>query len=434
MFFFNSLLIILFCLNLYKISTLFLSEEIKKLNFILTLIITLFSFHIFRMFSYGLETALYLVFLSYFVYIFLKIKDFNKFSVSKATKLGFVIGLTGLARIDFGVFYFSILIFSLFNFKTETFKNLVFAGAIGFIIVFFWLYYVFSVSGNFIPSSGSAQSLLINSENYFSRSIEMMSSIAQNLISIVYIFGLNINNFLVTYFGINNTFFNKITSDLPTSRFYLSISSISLFFIIIYFGNKKNIIDYIKKYKEILFSIIVLIVIYLVFFWPEHFYKRYSSIFLIFSIPLIVIISCDLIKKSKFQPQLLLFFNILIIFLFFLFSYQSYFNGRISNLQVITTSNVDSNKYNKIGSFQSGIFGYVHRNVINLDGKANLEILNYIKNDNIDEYLKKNQDIDLIIDWPSYINKYISKNYLNTNWKVCIKEEHLRAIGYCRIK
>ena len=101
---------------------------------------------------------------------------------------------------------------------------------------------------------------------------------------------------------------------------------------------------------------------------------------------------------------------------------------------MITTSNVDSNKYNKIGSFQSGIFGYVHRNVINLDGKANLEILNYIKNDNIDEYLKKNQDIDLIIDWPSYINKYISKNYLNTNWKVCIKEEHLRAIGYCRIK
>ena len=58
----------------------------------------------------------------------------------------------------------------------------------------------------------------------------MTSSIAQNLISIVYIFGLNINNFLVTYFGINNTFFNKITSDLPTSRFYLSISSISLFF------------------------------------------------------------------------------------------------------------------------------------------------------------------------------------------------------------
>ena len=117
-----------------------------------------------------------------------------------------------------------------------------------------------------------------------------------------------------------------------------------------------------------------------------------------------------------------MFLNAIIVFLFFIFSYQSYFNGRISNLQVITASNVDSNKFNKIGSFQSGVFGYVHRNVINLDGKANFEILSYVKDNNIDEYLKINQDIDLIIDWPVYINKYISKKYLKNNWKLCIKK------------
>jgi hypothetical protein len=431
--FFNSILIILFSFNLYKISSLFLSNENKKLNLILTLIFTLFSFHIYRMFLYGLETGLYLVFFSYFVYSFLKIKNLNKFSILDAFKLGLIIGLTGLARIDFGVFYLCILIFSLINFKIDNFKNLIFSGAIGFVIVFFWLYYVFSVSGNFIPSSGSAQSLLINSENYTSRIIEMISSVAQNLFSIVYIFGLNINNFLVTYFGINDTFLNKITVNLPTSRFYLSLFSIISFFLIISIGNKDKILLYIKEFKEVLFSIIILILIYLIFFWPEHFYKRYSSIFLLFSIPLIVIIFCELIKKIKFQSEVLLFLNTLIVLLFFIFSYQSYFSGRISNLQVITASNVDSNKFNKIGSFQSGVFGYVHRNVINLDGKANFEILSYIKNNNIDEYLRKNKDIDLIIDWPVYINKYISKNYLKNDWKLCINEEHMRAIGYCRI-
>ena len=165
--------------------------------------------------------------------------------------------MTGLARIDFGIFYLCILIFSLIDFKLENFKNLIFSGSIGFIIVSFWLYHIFSVTGSFIPSSGSAQSLLINSENYTSRIIEMISSVAQNLFSIVYIFGLNINNFLVTYFGINNSFLNKITVNLPTSRFYLSLFSIILFILIISIGNKNKILLYLKEFKAVLFSIII---------------------------------------------------------------------------------------------------------------------------------------------------------------------------------
>ena len=121
----------------------------------------------------------------------------------------------------------------------------------------------------------------------------------------------------------------------------MSISSIVLFFVIIYFGNKKIILNYIKNYKEVLFSIIILILIYLIFFWPEHFYKRYSSIFLVFSIPLLVIIFCDLIKNIKFQHNYYYFKYINCFVIFYIF-YQSYFNGRISNLQVITASNVDS--------------------------------------------------------------------------------------------
>ena len=39
---------------------------------------------------------------------------------------------------------------------------------------------------------------------------------------------------------------------------------------------------------------------------------------------------------------------------------------------------------------------------------SNFEILSYVKDNNIDEYLKINH-IDLIVDWPAYINKYISK-------------------------
>ncbi len=431
--FFNSILILFFCFNLFKISNLFSFKEDKELNLVLSIIFTLFSFHIYRMFLYGLETSLYLSLLSFFIYKFIKIKRLNKFSIHDSFILGVIIGLTGLARIDFGIFYFCILIFCLFNFRLYFFQNLFVGGGIGAIIVFTWLFYVYTVSGSFLPSSGTAQSLLINSENYLSRINEMIASITQNLLSIIYIFGLNLDNFLKTYFEINGTFLNTLTGNLPTSRSYLSIISLMLISIILFYGNKIFINSYLKDFKEILPAMIILILVYLIFFWPEHFYKRYSSVILIFSIPLMVILISNLIKKTKYKIHSIFFLNILVILLFSLYSYQSYFKGRIANLQSITTSNVDANKYNKIGSFQSGVFAFVHRNVINLDGKANFKIINSIKNNNIDDYLITNKDIDFIIDWPSYINKYISDDYLKKNWKICFEKKYMLATGYCRI-
>ena len=221
----------------------------------------------------------------------------------------------------------------------------------------------------------------------------MLSSIGQNLISFIYIFGININNFLITYFGIKDSFINSILNNLPTSRIYLSILFFFSFFLFFYF-NKKSLKNFFEDYKELLISIFLLIFIYTIFFWPEHFYKRYFSIILVFSIPFFVVMIIKLFQNNKQKIRVIFCLNFILIIFFCIFSYQSFFNGRISNLQLITTNQVNSKQYNKIGVFQSGVFGYFHENVINLDGKANFEILSHIKNNNIDEYLKNEDKIN----------------------------------------
>ena len=159
--FFNSLLVILFSFILYKISNLFLKKEDQDTNFLLTFVVTLFSFHIYRTFCYGLETSLYLVLFSLFVYKFIKIKRSYYVSFYDALILGLIIGLTGLARIDFGVIYFSILILYFFKFNFDIFKKLIFSGFLGLLIVSIWIYHIYNISGSLIPSSGAPKHLLL---------------------------------------------------------------------------------------------------------------------------------------------------------------------------------------------------------------------------------------------------------------------------------
>jgi len=85
-----------------------------------------------------------------------------------------------------------------------------------------------------------------------------------------------------------------------------------------------------------------------------------------------------------------------------------------------------------VGAFQSGVIGFVNSKVINLDGKVNFEVLPYIKQGNIDAYLQKNEQIKVIIDWPGYIEKFISPEYLKASWELCIDGSSWGSVGYCR--
>ena len=105
----------------------------------------------------------------------------------------------------------------------------------------------------------------------------------------------------------------------------------------------------------------------------------------------------------------------------------------IGNSHSVTAGFIYNEMPNEIvGVFQSGVIAFANTNTINLDGKVNFEVLPHVKSGNIDLYLKEHHQINVIVDWPDYIERYISADYLATLWVMCIDGYSWGSVGYCR--
>ena len=67
-----------------------------------------------------------------------------------------------------------------------------------------------------------------------------------------------------------------------------------------------------------------------------------------------------------------------------------------------------------VAAGQSGTLGYFVDNVLNLDGKVNLEALPH-QND-MRDYLRKN-DVRWLCDWPAYLERYLGDS-LQSEWRL----------------
>ena len=105
------------------------------------------------------------------------------------------------------------------------------------------------------------------------------------------------------------------------------------------------------------------------------------------------------------------------------------------------TGGIILNNYskNKIGVWNSGIIGFINKNVINLDGRLNAEAMSHYKKfGNIDNYLMKYDEINMLIDteWV-FEDHYISSKYFHSNFYLCGQVEEAKPDIfkiYCRKK
>lgn len=168
------------------------------------------------------------------------------------------------------------------------------------------------------------------------------------------------------------------------------------------------------------------------------YYSRYLSILIIFSVPFLANLLCKIIQK-KIVNNLHKKIGTIFIFLFFISSIYSFHSSRMfTSLGV--TAGVILNKYSndKIGVWNSGIIGFVNKNVINLDGRLNKDvILHYKIFGNIDNYLIENSEISMLIDWEWVFKEhYLSRNYFFSNFVLCGQIEEAKpdiVQIYCRI-
>lgn len=358
--------------------------------------LTVFNFGLFRAFTYGLETGQYLTLLAASILFTLRLPPKTQPTWQQTLAFGALAGLCGLARLDFGIIFF--LFLSLCWLRQQiTLKTVLLAGVAALVVVSPWFFYVHSVSGNWMPSSGEAQSALIAGTNAAERLKEMGQAVLGHFTPWIYLNG-----------GIML---------LPALLSLALLAGITL---------RRSTLGQIFAAPNAFFTnwvlaILALIPVYLVFFWATHFYDRYTAPLLAISLPLLACLAAAYLAKLPQGLGRAAMAGLAI--LFFGWAYASLHTGRIGNSHSVTAGYIQ--QYfpapARVGVFQSGVIGFYNPNVTNLDGKVNQAVLDAATAGHMEEYLDA-AGIQVLIDWPKYIQRGIKTEYLEAAWQPCAQK------------
>ncbi len=361
----------------------------------ITTTITIFNFGLFRIFAYGLETGLYLILFAFLILYELGME--NKPTYAQGVIFGLLSGFIILTRIDFLI---PLIIFHLISFLSnqKSVKWVLLSIATVIVVVSPWFLYVNSVTGRIIPSSGIAQFQIIDNQNIFKRLWEAIRSLISHLIPWVY----------------------SRPADL------LSLISLLIFiFVIVYLisksQNKANIAMILEKnpwYKNWVIAIMILILVYIFGFKSTHFYTRYFSPLNVVFLPFLAIVITE--EINQFPIKIKKLGILFVVVLFFVWAFLSLHTGFTTNTQSVVAGYIEKSfvSNEKIGAFQSGVVGYFHENVFNLDGKIDHRVIPYLKSGTLDMFLDL-EEINVVIDWADILFKFLPLDYIESEWNYC---------------
>jgi hypothetical protein len=394
---FGSVLSILFAWMLGRLAALFAPPERQALVFTFAYLITLFDFSSFRLFTYGLETGIYLCCLTLSLILWHRVV--TSASEPSSTRwrdmilLGIAGGFSGLARIDFGLVFAFLLVWLLVR-KLASITQVLVAGALALIIVSPWFIFVHSVTGGWMPSSGSAESALgWFGDNRFARwGVAMLGHLAPwsyagaDQKPLLYIGYLSLIILIILFFR------------APQTRTLLR-SSIAVRNTFLPWG----------------IAFLTLTFLYAGFFLSTHFYTRYFSPMLLLIIPLIALI----LSEQRLFQRLPAVFALFLIATFGVFCHYTLHFGYVGNPHFPATDYLRTTFPGvRIGAFQSGAIGYFNPNVENLDGKLNLGALRAQRAHRLDDFIDA-EHINVLIDWSSYLHDNFPQSYLDSEWQPC---------------
>jgi hypothetical protein len=374
-----------------------LEREIYSFAYIFTIL----NFNLYRISTFGLETAVYLTCVAICI-----LTTFNNFEngVSKKTILiGVSYGLAALARIDFNL-VFGVFLFSLWIQKFLRFKVAFVIYAVGIIIQMPWFLWVHGVSNVWMPSSGTAQMGYPTSDDFVQRIKLILAAISNHITP-----GFYLENY--------NWYFRLI---------------FPLFVFTLFFYDRKSINSKPIKNNELtrswLLGLSALIFVYPVFFFSSNFYLRYTAPLLLVVIPTM---ACCFLNKYRSRNVLDQSFVILLLSLFFILSALLGMHSGVPENTHSITAQFAINKVPKdvrVGAMQSGAFGFFYP-VVNLDGKMNYKIIQDLKKGNIAQFVR-DENIDVMVDWLWLLKTKLTEEDLKqwayctdqpANWSVCLK-------------
>lgn len=344
-------------------------------------VLAMTSFHAFRLCTYGLETGLYLLLVALTTGFVLNLKGAVPGALG-SFKLGVLIGLTSLARVDFVVVAIVASV-PLLLFARRWARTLVIAGFTALALVAPWFLWVHAVSSVWMPSSGTAQ---MGWSLSWSRASTMAAAIAQQLAPWFYS-GARAILVLAQVMSVLFLGFLVWRSGRPV----LAIRSD---------GSARRAFWYLAA------TTTSLVPVYLLLFGSGHFYGRYISPLMIFSIPaaaLVISRFCGSGRRANFivPAGLLVVFSVQAM--------VSLHRGRVGNSHSLAAGYVHSlHRSARVGAFQSGVLGYFNAGVYNLDGKVSRGALEALQAGRVGPYVES-EGIQRLIGWPEEI-EYLQRS------------------------
>lgn len=357
------------------------------------------SFYLFRTFTYGLETGLYLVLVATLAWVTLRIfasaQGVKQPTLTQAALIGALTGLCGLARIDFGVV--AAIVFGLLFLRGLLgLRASILAGTIALTITAPWFLWVQSVSGSFMPSSGPAQATLVDLGSAWGRGETMLLGMAQNI---------------AAWAPLD---YNKLASVLVMAAL-LALIGVAVrarrperFW-------RAGTAPVMAAWAA---GVIVLPLIYFTFFWAAHFYARYTAPLAV--VCLVLTAACVAYLPEQRRRILALVAFALMALTNVWAAWDTHHRGGIGDGHSVAAGYVANHlpKDARIGAFQSGVVGYYNENVINLDGKVNVDALAAMREKRVEEYVDAER-IDYVIDWQGVIEGLMPRAMKSGEWIRC---------------
>jgi hypothetical protein len=407
--FFSSALFVLFSFLVGHISRLLIDNGPRaETAFLLGTTLSLFNFYLFRTFTYGLETGFYLIGIACCV---LWMMQKETIPLKQSLIFGALVGVTGLVRIDFGIVFAVLLIVLLFQ-RRISLTGAFASGTTALALVSPWFGWVYYVTGDWLQSSGSAQSSVINASNAPGRLISMAEAVINHMTPWVYT--------------------GSWTSLTIAAAVSLGVAGLLLYLL----RRTEPEVAYnetgVSTLKAWAVASSILIVVYPIFFWATHFYGRYTAPITVVLLPALGAVAAYWIH-SKHLSWLRRIVIPGLALPFFVWTGASLHTGRIGNSHAVTAGFLETHvpsKY-RIGAFQSGVIGYFHPNTINLDGKIDHRVASFLKSNSIGEYVDR-RNIDVLTDWKGALNRF-EGDYLENHWKPC-GPKIPNGMSFCRIR
>jgi hypothetical protein len=382
-----------------RIATALVPPEDRLSGSAMTVLLTVVNISLFRQFTNGLETGLYTIAVGVCVLLSLRAGT----EPNRSIRIGCAAGLAALARIDFLV-VLACFLFVEWVLGVLPLAAAVTVGAIAGAIASPWLLWVHHVTGHWIPTSGLAQAGATTGAGLAGRAGLVTLAAVQQVSPWFHVEAAR------------SAVSQRLGSAASVILLTLTAAVLALVAGLLIRRAARRVPRAIPKVLigwALAFA--VLFAVYAWFFFATYFYPRYATPLAAIGLPLIGVGVAATLAEWRLSRALVA----LTPCVFVAVAWLTLHNASVGNLQTVSAGYVADNLPSSatVGAFQSGVVGYFNQNVLNLDGKVNLDALTYARKGRLPAYLDR-AAIAYLVDWTAVLGT-LPAAYLERNWVPC---------------